>query len=28
MATFEFTSPEGKTYELAGLEGSTKEQDI
>jgi len=26
MATFEFTSPEGKTYELAGPEGSTKEQ--
>ena len=26
MATFEFTSPEGKTYELEGPEGSTKEQ--
>lgn len=26
MVTFEFTSPEGKTYELEGPEGSTKEQ--
>ena len=26
MATFEFTSPEGKTFELEGPEGSTKEQ--
>jgi hypothetical protein len=26
MATFEFTSPAGKTYELEGPEGSTKEQ--
>lgn len=26
MATFEFTSPQGKTYELEGPEGSTKEQ--
>ena len=26
MAAFEFTSPEGKTYELEGPEGSTKEQ--
>lgn len=26
MATFEFTSPEGKTYEVAGPEGATREQ--
>ena len=26
MATFEFTSPKGETYELEGPEGSTKEQ--
>lgn len=26
MPTFEFTSPQGKTYELEGPEGSTKEQ--
>jgi hypothetical protein len=26
MATFEFTSPEGKTYEIEGPAGSTKEQ--
>ena len=26
MATFEFTSPDGKTYEVEGPEGSTKEQ--
>src|SRR6266851_2985994 len=26
MPTFEFTSPEGKTYEISGPEGATKEQ--
>ncbi len=26
MPTFEFTSPEGKTYTVEGPEGATKEQ--